>query len=61
MRVEWDKVGLYRETTKRMSNSPSSTFLCCRCNLGKSITGRRKVGMLGRKTLWACAACAGKP
>lgn len=57
MRVQWDLIGNFPETTKRMANSPSQTFKCCRCNLGKSILGRRKVGMIGRRALYACAMC----
>jgi len=60
MRVEPDKTLLYRESTNRMGNVPSQTFLCCRCKLGKSILGRRKVGMIGRRTLYACPACQEK-
>jgi len=53
-------IASYRDTTMRMTNAPTMTFLCSICHKGKSIAGRRKVGMLGRKTLWACVACAGK-
>jgi predicted SprT family Zn-dependent metalloprotease len=52
-----DALMSYRDTTRRMTNSPGLTFKCCRCQQGKLITGRRKVGMLGRKNLYACKAC----
>lgn len=52
-----DALMSYRDTTARMSNSPGSTFKCCRCQKGKLILGRRKVGMIGRRTLYACASC----
>jgi len=60
MRVEHDKIGPYREVTNRLANSPRETFMCATCKQGKSILGRRKVGMAGRRTLWCCAACAAK-
>lgn len=57
MRAQWDLIGNFREVTKRMSNSPSATFMCNTCLKGKSILGRRKIGMIGRRTLYACAMC----
>jgi uncharacterized protein YlaI len=57
MLVEYDKIGSFRDATNRLANSPTQTFLCCRCNQGKAILGRRKVGMLGKRALYACKLC----
>lgn len=57
MLVEWNKEAAYRDSTRRMANSPSSTFLCSICKKGKSITGRKKVAQDGRRISYACKAC----
>jgi len=57
MRIEHDKIGSFREATDRMVKGPSNTFKCCRCGGCKSVFGRRKVGDIGRRKLWACKAC----
>lgn len=57
MLVEWNKEAAYRDSTRRMANSPQDTFKCSRCGGFKSITGRKKVAQDGRRISYACKAC----
>ena len=57
-RAIYDSVGEYRERTRRMSNSPSSTFSCGFCKQFCSILGRRLVAQDGNRKTYACANCS---
>lgn len=57
MRFESDKNGEYRANTKERTPSPAATFLCARCGGCKQILGRKKISSVGRRSLFAFAAC----